>query len=221
MPDLSAQRTVSPLPPLAAIRVFEAAARHLSFTAAATELGMTQAAVSYQIKVLEERVGGPLFLRKPRQVVLTEAGQRLAPKVSEAFTLLMEAYGAARSGADGVLTVSTLLTFASNWLAQHLGLFQLAHPALAGVSTALFATDASLALFAPSPYKKPIKADAALAHKILMGVAAAGFLSELILGPITAAQGGSLNQRNLAIGHLVTGYTSFAAMLGGYLSYVF
>lgn len=130
MPDLGS-RQVSQLPPLQAIRVFEAVARHLSFTKAAEELGMTQAAVSYQIKVLEERVGGPLFLRKPRQVVLTEAGQRLAPKVSEAFTLLMEAYGAARSGADGVLTVSTLLTFASNWLAQHLGLFQLAHPALA------------------------------------------------------------------------------------------
>ena len=54
------------LPPLAAIRVFESAARHLSFTRAATELGMTQAAVSYQIKVLEERLGAPLFLRQPR-----------------------------------------------------------------------------------------------------------------------------------------------------------
>ena len=56
------------LPPLAAIRVFEAVARHLSFTRAAAELGMTQAAVSYQIKLLEERFGGPLFLRKPRQI---------------------------------------------------------------------------------------------------------------------------------------------------------
>ena len=54
------------LPPLAAIRVFEAAARHLSFTKAAAELGMTQAAVSYQIKLLEERIGAPLFLRRPR-----------------------------------------------------------------------------------------------------------------------------------------------------------
>ena len=61
--------------------MFEAAARHLSFTKAAAELGMTQAAVSYQIKVLEERVGAPLFLRRPRQVALTEAGQRLAPAV--------------------------------------------------------------------------------------------------------------------------------------------
>ena len=76
-----------PLPALAAIRVFEAAARHLSFTRAAHELGMTQAAVSYQIKSLEERLGAPLFLRKPRALALTEAGQWLAPRTTEAFDL--------------------------------------------------------------------------------------------------------------------------------------
>ena len=69
------------LPPLTALRAFEAVARHLSFTRAAEELGMTQAAVSYQIKVLEERVGTPLFLRKPRQIVLSDVGARLAPDV--------------------------------------------------------------------------------------------------------------------------------------------
>ncbi|RWO32308.1 MAG: transcriptional regulator GcvA [Mesorhizobium sp.] len=130
MPELKS-RQVSQLPPLQAIRVFEAVARHLSFTKAAGELGMTQAAASYQIKLLEGRVGAPLFLRRPRQIVLTEAGQRMAPAVSEAFALLGGAYAAARSGADGVLCVSTLLTFASNWLAQHLGSFQVAHPSLA------------------------------------------------------------------------------------------
>lgn len=122
---------VSQLPPLAAIRVFESAARHLSFTKASAELGMTQAAVSYQIKVLEERVGTPLFLRKPRQVVLTSAGQRLAPAATQAFTILSDAYAAARTGADGVLCISTMQTIASNWLAQRLGSFQMAHPALA------------------------------------------------------------------------------------------
>ncbi|RJT42438.1 LysR family transcriptional regulator [Mesorhizobium waimense] len=130
MPELN-PRQFSQLPPLAAIRVFEAVARHLSFTKAAKELGMTQAAASYQIKLLEERVGAPLFLRRPKQIVLTEAGQRMAPAVSEAFALLSGAYSAARTGADGVLCVSTLLTFASNWLAQHLGSFQVAHPSLA------------------------------------------------------------------------------------------
>ncbi|MEP9372246.1 transcriptional regulator GcvA [Mesorhizobium sp. KR1-2] len=119
------------LPPLPAVRAFEAAARHGSFTKAAEELGMTQAAVSYQIKLLEERVGAPLFLRKPRQVTLTELGQRLAPTFTEAFTLIGEAYAAARSGAEGVLCVSTILTFASSWLARNLGAFQMQHPALA------------------------------------------------------------------------------------------
>ncbi|RVA21731.1 LysR family transcriptional regulator, partial [Mesorhizobium sp. M7A.F.Ca.CA.004.11.2.1] len=130
MPDLSS-RQVAQLPPLQAIRVFEAVARHLSFTKAASELAMTQAAVSYQIKVLEERVGAPLFLRRPRQIALTEAGQRLAPAVSEAFAILGQAYAAARGGADGLLCVTTVLTFASNWLAHRLGSFQIAHPALA------------------------------------------------------------------------------------------
>jgi len=119
------------LPPLAAIRAFEAVARHLSFTKAAAELGMTQAAVSYQIKLLEERVGTPLFLRRPRQIALTDTGRRMAPTVAEAFALLGEAYADARTGAEGVLCVSVLLTFASNWLAKHLGSFQLAHPTLA------------------------------------------------------------------------------------------
>ena len=119
------------LPPLTAMRVFEAAARLSSFTKAAAELGMTQAAVSYQIKLLEERVGAPLFLRKPRQVVLTETGLRLAPKVSEAFGLLRDAYASARAGSDSALCISTMLTFASNWLARHIGSFQMRHPGIA------------------------------------------------------------------------------------------
>jgi LysR family glycine cleavage system transcriptional activator len=121
----------SHLPPLSAIRAFEAAARHASFTRAAQELGMTQAAVSYQIKVLEERVGVPLFLRRPRQVVLTEAGRSLAPAITEAFALMSEAYAAVRTGAQGTLVISTIQTFGSNWLARHLGSFQMAHPAIA------------------------------------------------------------------------------------------
>lgn len=119
------------LPPLAAIRVFEAAARHLSFTRAAEELGMTQAAVSYQIKVLEERVGAPLFLRRPREVVLTDAGQRLAPEVTRAFETMREAFAAFSDRAEGTLTINTMHTFAAQWLAPRLGVFQLAHPNMA------------------------------------------------------------------------------------------
>jgi LysR family glycine cleavage system transcriptional activator len=119
------------LPPLAAIRVFEATARHLSFTRAAAELGMTQAAVSYQIKLLEERLGAQLFLRRPREVVLTEAGQRLAPRTTEAFDLLRETYARFAGSEQGTLIVNTLHTFASQWLAPRLGVFQLVHPDIA------------------------------------------------------------------------------------------
>ncbi|WP_309085013.1 LysR substrate-binding domain-containing protein [Chelativorans sp.] len=119
------------IPPLSAVRVFEAAARHQSFTKAAAELGMTQAAVSYQIKVLEDRVGAPLFLRRPRQVALAETGQRLAPAITEAFEMIGQAFAAARGGARGTLSITTVATFATNWLAQHLGSFQVAHPSLA------------------------------------------------------------------------------------------
>ncbi|MDB5553834.1 MAG: transcriptional activator [Rhizobium sp.] len=116
------------LPPLPAIRVFEAAARLLNFTRAAEELGMTQAAVSYQIKLLEERVGTPLFIRRGRQVILTETGAALAVQTTKAFSLLSEAYQSARGGAAGQLSITTMQTFASNWLSERLGLFQQAHP---------------------------------------------------------------------------------------------
>jgi len=66
--------------PLNALRVFDAVARLTSFTRAGEDLGMTQTAVSYQIKLLEETLGARLFLRRPRQIELTEAGARLAPK---------------------------------------------------------------------------------------------------------------------------------------------
>ncbi|MCG5475129.1 MAG: LysR family transcriptional regulator, partial [Sinorhizobium fredii] len=114
--------------PLNALRVFEAAARLGSFTRAGEELGMTQTAVSYQIKLIEESVGEPLFLRRPRQVTLTEVGQRLAPKVTEAFELLQEAVASARVDADTALFIHSTPTFASQWLARNIGTFQIAHP---------------------------------------------------------------------------------------------
>ncbi len=116
------------LPPLSAIRVFEATARLMSFTRAAAELGMTQAAVSYQIKLLEERLGTPLFLRRPRALVLTEAGQWLAPRTSDAFALLREAYSRFAEREQQTLVVNTMHTFAAQWLAPRLGVYQLAHP---------------------------------------------------------------------------------------------
>lgn len=122
---------MSALPPLTSIRAFEAVARHLSFTKAAEELGMTQAAVSYQIRILEERVGAPLFLRKPRQIALSETGARLAPDVTKAFDTLRETFADSRGLVDGMLSISSVPTFASHWLAANIGLFQLANPEIA------------------------------------------------------------------------------------------
>ena len=119
------------LPPLAAVRVFEAAARHENFTSAAAELGMTQAAVSYQVKLLEERLGAPLFRREKRRVVLTDAGRRAAPSITRAFDAIDSAFGAIRAEDAAVLTVSTSNTFANTWLAWRLGSFQMAHPEMA------------------------------------------------------------------------------------------
>jgi LysR family glycine cleavage system transcriptional activator len=119
------------LPPLPSVRVFEAAARHENFTLAAGELGMTQAAVSYQIRLLEERLGVPLFVRSKRRVTLSEAGRRLAPIVSDAFDRLSEGFSGLVDEDESVLAISTAQTFASNWLAARLGGFQIARPELA------------------------------------------------------------------------------------------
>ncbi|XOC78170.1 transcriptional regulator GcvA [Microvirga sp. M2] len=124
-------KPVSRLPPMSAVRVFEAAARHQSFTRAAEELGMTQAAVSYQIRMLEDRVGAPLFVRMPRQVTLTSKGQQLAPAVTEAFDALRAAFAGVEEMVQSVLTVTTLSTFASNWLIPRLGRFQHLFPQIA------------------------------------------------------------------------------------------
>lgn len=116
------------LPPLSAIRAFEAAARHGNFTSAASELGMTQAAVSYQIKVLEDRVGLPLFRRHARGVVLTPDGARLADRAGEAMEILRQAFAEARHASDETLVISVLPSFAAQILAPRLGRFQIEHP---------------------------------------------------------------------------------------------
>ena len=119
------------LPPMTAVRVFEAAARHQSFTRAAEELGMTQAAVSYQIRVLEDRVGAPLFTRLPRQVVLTEKGLQLAPAVTEAFEALRVAFAGVENSVQTHIALTTTHTLASNWLIPRLGSFRQRHPGIA------------------------------------------------------------------------------------------
>jgi LysR family glycine cleavage system transcriptional activator len=119
------------LPPLAAIRAFEAAARTENFTAAAAELGMTQAAVSYQVKSLEERLGAPLFVREKGRARLTPLGARLLPALSSAFDAMEAAFSSHREEDESLLSITTTHTFANTWLAWRLGAFQMEHPDLA------------------------------------------------------------------------------------------
>jgi len=119
------------LPPLAAIRVFEEAARCRNFTVAASKLGMTQAAVSYQIKVLEDRVGSPLFVRQARGVALSPLGARFAERATEALDILADGFSEAKGLSQETLAISVIPTFGTNFLAQHLGAFQMENPNLA------------------------------------------------------------------------------------------
>jgi LysR family glycine cleavage system transcriptional activator len=119
------------LPPLAAVRAFEAAARNESFTAAAAELGLTQAAVSYQVKALEDRLGAPLFVRERGRARLTPLGGRLLPALSQAFDSIEAAFASHKAEDESLLTITTTHTFANTWLAWRLGAFQMEHPELA------------------------------------------------------------------------------------------
>lgn len=117
------------LPPLTALRAFEAAARHLSFKAAAAELNVTPGAVSQQVKLLEDHCGVPLFRRLTRALALTDAGRVAAPRLTAAFDQLADAYASIRRrhGSDP-LVVSLPPTFAARWLVPRLGRFQARHP---------------------------------------------------------------------------------------------
>lgn len=121
---------MSDLPPLASVRVFEAAARHENFSRAADELAMSQAAVSYHMKVLEERVGATLFVRQARGMALTELGRRIAPQITGAFQTIRETFAAVRSESGSILSITAPRTFATNWLAGKLGTFNLSRPDL-------------------------------------------------------------------------------------------
>lgn len=117
------------LPPLTALRAFEVAARHMSFALAASELNVTPAALSFQIKSLEEHLGQPLFVRLNRAVKLTEAGRMLAPGASAGFTELTKAWRMTRRLKDNAtLTVTAGPAFTAKWLAPRLYEFARAQP---------------------------------------------------------------------------------------------
>lgn len=92
---------------------------------------MTQAAVSYQVRLLEERLGAPLFVREKGRARLSPLGARLMPQLTGAFDAIDAAFAAQREEDEGLLTVATTFTFANTWLAWRLGKFQMAHPGFA------------------------------------------------------------------------------------------
>ena len=118
------------LPPLAWFRAFEAAARHLSFTAAAEELALTQPAISQHVRALETRFGTALFVRKPRGLMLTDAGRRLLPTVTESITRLMAISSefTPRNTAGDLLTIVTSVSFERWFLSPGLVQFQARNP---------------------------------------------------------------------------------------------
>jgi LysR family transcriptional regulator, glycine cleavage system transcriptional activator len=121
----------SRLPPLSALRPFEAAARLESFSRAAEELHLTHGAVSHQVRALEEHLGAPLFTRHGKRVALTPTGRAFAERVRAALAEIAQAAEAARPRRQGNrLTVSVLPSFASRWLLPRLIRFMDAHPAI-------------------------------------------------------------------------------------------
>ena len=119
------------LPPLNALKAFEAAARHMSFARAADELSVTQSAVSQHVRQLEDHLGLKLFLRRSNSLSLTQAGRALLPQVREAFKSLLEAAISVKSrDFENLLKISAPPTFAMKWLRPRLGYFRRQHPEL-------------------------------------------------------------------------------------------
>lgn len=132
------------VPSLGALAAFEAAARLGGFTKAASELGVTQAAISRQIRALENDLGKPLFVRANRRVELTASGRLLAEAVSESFTRMASAIDEIRQGRDtSTLTVATSLAFSHFWLLPRLPSFRVSHP---GVKLNVLSTDSPVDL---------------------------------------------------------------------------
>jgi len=116
------------IPPVNAIKAFEAACRHMQFQLAAEELGVTPAALSYQIRQLEEHLGIKLFNRLNRSVELTREGRILAPGVTDAFEKLEDSFALLSPEEDSTLVISTGPAFSAKWLAPRLHAYLEEHP---------------------------------------------------------------------------------------------
>jgi len=121
--------TMRDLPPLKALRAFEAAARRGSFTAAGEELNVTQTAISHQIKLLEQWIGFPLFHRQHNNVALTDRGSQFLPVVRDSFLAIVGAVDRLSGGANsGTLVIGARPNFATRWLVPRLPRFATLHP---------------------------------------------------------------------------------------------
>lgn len=131
------------LPPINSIKAFEACARHLSFKSAAEELFVTPAAISYQIKILEDFLGVELFIRENRSVLLTPAAQRCYLDIKSGFEHIARGVGKAQSEQKSrVLTVGAGPAFTIKWLAPRLHAFTSEHPNIdARISSSLGVSD--------------------------------------------------------------------------------
>jgi len=116
------------LPPLNTLRQFEAAGRHLSFRLAAEELNVTPSAVSHGVQTLEEWLGIALFIRDPRGLVLTDAGEAYLPRVREALEILARATEVVPGRLNGRLSISVAPSFGARWLVPKLPRFRKKHP---------------------------------------------------------------------------------------------
>ncbi len=148
------------LPPLTALRSFEVAARHGSFSKAADELCVTHGAVSRQVRALEDWSGVVLFERRGKKVSLTEAGRRFADKVGAAFGDIAAAARTLRSEANisQQLTLNVLPTFAMRWLLPRLAKFQFAHPQ---IELRLVTSDQPLDRLAPGQFDVAVRRESA------------------------------------------------------------
>ena len=162
------------LPPLDSLRAFEAAARYLSFTKAADELNVTQAAISHRIRGLEDRLGVSLFRRRNRGLLLTDDGQTLFAAANEALEGLDAAIKRlGQRDRGGTLTVSALPSFAAKWLVPRLGRFREARPEIdvlvnpSGRQVALAREDVDVAIrYGRGPYPG-LRADRLLSEEIV------------------------------------------------------
>ena len=128
MPERNRPSRAEPLPSLNALLAFEVAARHNSFTRAAAELGVTQTAISHQVRALENELGTSLFRRSPQRLALTAEGQAWASELSVVFARLRDAnqrLRGPRGSAREVVSVSIIPSFGSRWLVPRLGRFLL------------------------------------------------------------------------------------------------